>query len=521
MRNIACFGDTDIFTFALENSVFHDMEGECAKALEDAEPDIGAMLVEEPPYYANELSIVGYSGFRQATCLDPFWNALFLSSVLAIADKVENSRLPKDRVFAYRYAPTDGGALFETDSWNRYRSACEASAATAPYVLVCDIADFYGRVYHHRVDNALAQAAPNCHHVNNIINMLLRMRGGASYGLPVGGAASRVLAELALDRCDRLLDQKGLRFFRYVDDYTFFIDSRDDAYSALHYLSSILAEMDGLALQKAKTRVVTGKEYLGHLAVDKLDAESDALDKQERDFLMIRWRYDPYSQNAEIEYQQLREAVGKYDIVGMLGREVRKSRLNPQLAKKLMQAVEVLEGEQLRAAIQSIIASMESLYPVIAQVLLLMKRIVDGGKDAAACMAVFDAVASLVKTRGRLVLSAPVRGFAVRVLARDMRDDATRLLVRLYDSEASQTVKRDIVYAMIFRGNVPWLSQVLKRWASLGLWEKRAMVAASYLLGDEGDHWRKKHSKSWDRMSDLVAKWAAARKGKGQAGIPL
>ena len=75
-----------------------------------------------------------------------------------------------------------------------------------PHVLSTDISDFYPRVYHHRVENALSHATKNRAAVSRCKKLLsLLAVGGVSYGLPIGGNAARLLAELVLNRTDRLL----------------------------------------------------------------------------------------------------------------------------------------------------------------------------------------------------------------------------------------------------------------------------------------------------------------------------
>lgn len=59
-------------------------------------------------------------------------------------------------------------------------------------------------------------------------------------------------------------------------------------------------------------------------------------------------------------------------------------------------------------------------------------------------------------------------------------------------------VKRDIILAMTVRRAAYWLSDLIKRFSTLTLWEKRALVPASYVLADEGRHWR-------DRVRDELS----------------
>jgi hypothetical protein len=83
--------------------------------------------------------------------------------------------------------------------------------------------------------------------------------------LPVGGPASRILAELALNNVDQYLRSSALAFVRYADDYHLFYDSKQEAYLALRTISETLGN-EGLVLQRSKTRILTKAEFSAQVA---------------------------------------------------------------------------------------------------------------------------------------------------------------------------------------------------------------------------------------------------------------
>ena len=116
------------------------------------------------------------------------------------------------------------------------------------------------------------------------MKILSAISDGASYGLPVGGPASRILSEILLNRVDRLLTLEQIKFGRFVDDFVVFAKSREDAYSALIRLSGFLLNNEGLSLQKSKTRVMTAAEFLGTSEfTTEVTTDTDP-DDQERTF---------------------------------------------------------------------------------------------------------------------------------------------------------------------------------------------------------------------------------------------
>jgi hypothetical protein len=164
---------------------------------------------------------------RRVSLLHPYDFIFYTSLVLALKASVSKSRLPIDRVFSYRTEGTSASELYRTTpSWKDFRSAIEKRAVEDPdcIVGVTDIADFYPRIYHHRLVNALEAGCDRKmeHHIRLLEKMLTRFSGGTSYGIPVGPPASRVLGEAALIDVDSTLLSFGVDFSRFVDDYFIF-----------------------------------------------------------------------------------------------------------------------------------------------------------------------------------------------------------------------------------------------------------------------------------------------------------
>ena len=89
-------------------------------------------------------------------------------------------------------------------------------------VAVTDIADFYPRIYHHRLDNALQVATSKSNHIKALKQLLSGWNKTESYGIPVGSAPSRLLAELVMTDIDQALLAQGIDFIRFNDDYRIF-----------------------------------------------------------------------------------------------------------------------------------------------------------------------------------------------------------------------------------------------------------------------------------------------------------
>ena len=120
--------------------------------------DFENYLASYPPFTVESLTQVGYTGFRWATQIEPFWNAYYLALVIGLADQIESIRIPEVNqvVFSYRYAwNEDAAKLFKDVTWRDYRIRSLDLSHNAKFVVLTDISDFYNRIYHHRIDVAL------------------------------------------------------------------------------------------------------------------------------------------------------------------------------------------------------------------------------------------------------------------------------------------------------------------------------------------------------------------------------
>lgn len=257
LRNIASHGDTDIFPFPFENHIFFDRLPDAKQLLQEVHSDFGRFYSEYPPITIEALTQVGYTGFRWATLIEPFWNAYYLALVISVGDQIENERIPRNQnaVFSYRFDWCESrSTLFADSSWLDYRRHALEESKTCNVVVVTDIADFYPRIYHHSIDNALRRLPSPGDQPYRIMELLKAFSKNVSYGLPIGGPASRLLAELALSATDLHLTRRKIRFCRYADDYCIFCADRSEAFSSLVLLSEKLFN-EGLVLQKNKTRI--------------------------------------------------------------------------------------------------------------------------------------------------------------------------------------------------------------------------------------------------------------------------
>jgi hypothetical protein len=525
VKNVAEHGDTDVFPFPVENHWFHDDPAGVVDLLEQLDADFDNWLSEYPIVFEKLLAGVGYAGFRAATQVDPIWNAYLLALVLEIAPELEAARISPDKgiVFSYRFNPSPSkSTLFDPDlGWARYHKVALATAPSFELIVSTDISDFYPRIYHHRLENALKQATTNTEAVRRIMEILSALSLGTSYGLPVGGHAARLLAEVLLNRTDRLLLAHGVRFARFVDDYFLFTNSREEAQAALVYLSTVLLNHEGLTLSRSKTRFATRAEFLRSSPVAEPTVADSAEEAEARSFLRLRLRYDPYSPTAEEDYGKLFDEIEKFNVTKMLAREFRKSRVDEALVRQLVKAIRFMQVTVRDDAVLSLLQNLELLYPVFPTVAILLKSILADLSESTQ-NAVFEVLRGLIR-RGSHITLVPINlAYAVRLLSHDRSEETDTLLIDLYSGpNADMTLRRDIVLAMARRRVDYWVADVIKKYAVLSPWEKRALIVGSYILTDEGRHWREGIRHLLPKVNLRFMQWVGTKNSGKQWEVPL
>ena len=547
VQNIGTLGDTDVFPLPIDNLVFFDETDRAVALLEDLHKDFESVLIDEPPANVSSVAMVGHTAFRWVTQIDPVWNAYLLGLVLSLAEEIERARIPRNQevVFSYRYEPDDETKrLFVESGWVEFNRRSVDLANRFTHVTVCDISDFYARIYHHRLENALTGLRTGSDAPRRIDQLLSQFSDGTSYGLPVGGPAARLLSELVLNEVDRLLLAKGITFCRFADDYHLFTQSHEEAYEALLFLTVKLLQNDGLTLQRAKTRILTAKDFLSTASLAATTEEKFEKDLEERQipdpleedgedseveayhqkrgvgsFLSLSLRYDPYSPTAEEDYESLREQIQQFDIIGMLGNELAKSRIHSSLTRRLLVALSFLDDKAKDDAGRSLIENIETLAPVFPNVVRALIRIFDDLGEATQEQLIEEFREMLF--RQRYYAMVPVNlAYAVRLLSRVPDEETIRLFASLYE-KVPPFVQRDIVLAM-GRWRVRWwLSDMRSHYKLMHPWVRHAYLISSYSLGDEGSHWRRRVLKGIAGYEELIRDWTCARVNQPGWEIPL
>ena len=139
------------------------------------------------------------------------------------------------------------------------------------WVVDLDIEKYFDTVNHDKLVSILRERikdAPTLHLIRSFLKAGV-MEGGlvspTTEGVPQGGPLSPVLSNVYLDKFDKELESRGLRFVRYADDCNIFVRSEMAADRVIASVSSWLERKLRLKVNASKSKVVrpTGSTFLG------------------------------------------------------------------------------------------------------------------------------------------------------------------------------------------------------------------------------------------------------------------
>lgn len=379
------YGDTDVFPHLPEISFIDDYSDKVVSEI------VAFDLDSYNPSSAFEaLAPKSKYGFRIAHQMPILDTLLFLSSVIEIAPQIEAHRSPKatNRAFSYRYSPDVDGSIFDKTttykSWLKYQQNVVKSNLKIKKVVFTDISDFYARVNFHRLENLLDEAAPKHGAARYIKKHIKTIRAKQSFGLPVGGSAARLLAELALRDTDHSLEMDGLNATRYVDDFRIFLEDSQNPYDALALLAKQLGINEGLALNAGKTKVLSRVDFLEWVEHQASDI-AEAAEGQALEALIA----DIYSDEAP-DHEDV-EKLKHINLLGMLQEEVGNDTYDMGKIKFIFRALRVAKPPE---AIDFIKLNISELVVFSREMVLLMHEL---AKENVGCFdEIHDEVISII-----------------------------------------------------------------------------------------------------------------------------
>jgi hypothetical protein len=500
------YGDTDVFPLPFE-----------FRAIDHGWRTIGPWLASrdvtnwECRPHRIMLSPKGRFAFRNVTQLDPLDFLIFTALIYEISGDLEVSRVPigDNIVFAFRFAPdADGRAFDPAIGFSQFRDECERilNEEGFGYVAVADIADFYPRIYHHRLENALLAATRQTQHVRAIMRLLGGWNEKESYGIPVGNAASRLLGEITISDVDQALLAHGIRFVRFNDDYRLFCNSPAEAYGYLSVVANYLNTNHGLSLQPLKTKTVAAETFRTDYLPTPEDRERNSVRERFAEFIDQIELEEPY---GEVEYDDLdleqQELIDSLNLAQLFREELESELEDLSLLRFILRRLGQLGDDGI---VELALGNLERLYPIIPEIITYLGNLRHLTPDER----------TILGERVLLLLDHPIvresEYFQLWVL--NIFADSTnwnnedRFLNRL-NAATFQAARRKLILALGRANRREWFQS---RWRHLfdePPWTKRALLAAaSCMPGDARTHWYRSVRPRLDDLERVVADWAQA-----------
>ena len=139
------------------------------------------------------------------------------------------------------------------------------------WVIDIDIEKYFDTVNHDKLISILREQvndAPTLHLIRAFLKAGVMEEGlirPSTEGVPQGGPLSPILSNIYLDKLDKELENRGLRFVRYADDCNIYVKSEMAAERVMKSVSSWLERKLHLKVNATKTKVTrpTKSSFLG------------------------------------------------------------------------------------------------------------------------------------------------------------------------------------------------------------------------------------------------------------------
>lgn len=507
LKHVTAWGDTDIFPTLFEFAAISDDWQSVKASLQNI--DILQWAVRP---FRRCLVPKHRFGFRISTQLDPLDFLVFTALIREVGEKLEACRIPvaDNIVHSYRFAPDGDGRMFsEKYSYRSFQKAshdaCEAY--TASHIVIADIADFFPRLYTHRIDNSLDSALGLGHMHSGAIKKLIGHWAGAySYGIPVGSAASRLVAEVTISDIDQLLLSEGAHYVRYSDDFRFFCTSEAEAYKYLTLIARALIDNHGLTLQQNKTKIVPVDVFRTKYLRENEKRELETLSERFYELLVEIGIEDTY---GEIDYSALspeyQEAIDQLNLKGILQEQINEEEPDLSLLKFLLRRLAQIGDTD---AVDLIFDNFSKFVPVVREAIeyILSIETLTSEKKRELGERLIMICRDETSTASNLEYS---RMYLLRPFALDRDWNSDDKYVKVFNDSLDEFSRREILLAMGRSKKDFWFRGRKQNLQEMTPWIRRAFIyAASCLPNDEYKHWIRGVDGQLDDVERAVAQWA-------------
>ena len=499
------FGDTDVFPLSFEYKAIQNDWTDLRQYLKSQD-----ILRWQVRPHRTLLSPKAKFGFRVITQLDPLDFLVFAALIREIASDIESNRISIDKnvVFSYRVLIGANGNIF--DSNVGYESFLHQASTllqddSMKFVATTDIADFYSRIYHHRLENALQNATERQQHVRAIMRLLAGWNRTETFGIPVGNAPSRLLAEINLSDVDEALLANSVRFVRYNDDYRIFTQTYSEAYRHLAFLADILYRNHGLTLQPQKTTILDREIFISRFLSTPEDVEFNSLGSGFNHLIFELGLTDPYETiNYDSLTEEQKNLVNSLNLVQLFKNQVTgNEEPDLNLVRFILRRMAQLGDTSIT---DDVLENLDVLHPAFPDIIKYFKRLTNLSADERSRIG-----ARILHLLEDSIISELDYH---RMWALDLFADSTEWnnqdqFFKLLASARDTLSKRQIILAMGRASQHHWFQSQWRNLFDEPHWSRRALLAAgSCMAPDARKHWYRAVKADLDRLEIAVMRWA-------------
>lgn len=505
LAHIQRFGDTDIFPKPFE---FEAIQSDWASVKDYlCSRDLDQWLVNPA---RTCLTPKGRYSYRVSTQLDPLDSMLFAALTYEVGGALESSRVRASEpvVFSHRFSPSMDGEMYDrTQNWLTFQRRCEEiidDNDDITHVVIADISDFFPRLYHHRIENALKAATGNSDQARILTKLLGQWSNGTSYGIPVGPSASRLIADITIDDVDRFLLSQGQPFCRYSDDFRIFCTSLREAYDCLASLADASFQIHGLTLQAQKTAIVTRRRFRESYLSTPETQEQQNLSESLESFLESLGLENMYD---EIDYDDLeenqQELIDSWNLQEILQSQLDSREMDTGLVRFVLRRLTQLNDPSM---VRECLKDHPRLYlilPYVVEYVLGLREIPGNIRERASrtLLNLFEESSTAHLPYHRSWLLMP---FASRS-DWDHHERFVQILGRASDT----FTRRKAILALGRSRQSFWFRARRSNALSLEPWERRAFLAGtSCLANDERNFWYRSIKRRLSILEQTVIAWA-------------
>lgn len=350
----------------------HNVEGFSSAELAKRAAALIELEIVKLPKPEYESFCAGPYKYRNAAWLDPVLATLYLGIALELGER--SKLLPSNNIaFSYRLY-SDGEEIFDPSiNWAGFQIKALSLAAPRTFVISLDLANFYASFTLKKVQNSLS-IIPDCLQQKATIERILGCCEVDLHGLPVGGDASRILAELTLSQIDTELGKCGIKFCRFVDDYRIICADLEAANAAILVFQTIVTRF-GFAMNAEKTRIESAELY------HELNTLSDRVSLNFRsDEQGNQWRIealeDPYSASVIDKISQLENEADIDSVAVLIEKETQKIAPSQRNLGTILRACLLLPSGQPEAVLCKLIEALQRpvFFPLLPKLVRVIAR---------------------------------------------------------------------------------------------------------------------------------------------------